>query len=392
MKKVLVVTSGRSDYGLLYHLMRQIQNSSDLELQIIATGMHLSSEFGMTYKQIESDGFFINRKIEMLLSSDSNLGVSKSMGIGIIAFSDAIDQLKPDLIFILGDRYEIFGLAATALVQKIPIAHIHGGEVTRGAIDDAFRHSITKMSDFHFCANEDARHRILQLGEDEENIFMVGGLGLDYIRNTTLFTKNEIQKKLSFKMRDKNILVTYHPETLSKISAEDQINELLKALKNFSHVGIIFTMPNADSGSKVITHLIDDFVKSNDNAKSFKSLGQTLYLSCIEAFDGVVGNSSSGILEVPSFKKGTLNIGDRQDGRQFASSIIECKLCHQEITKGIQKLFSFKYKTIFEKTTNPYGEPGASEKIIKIVKNLNSNRVSPKKFVNYKFIIDQNKK
>ena len=385
MKKILVITSGRADYGLLYYLMRQIKASTNLELQIIATGMHMSPEFGMTYKKIEQDGFFINRKIEILLSSDSGIGVSKSMGLAMIAFSEAFEELKPNIIVVLGDRFEIFAAAATATVQKIPLAHLHGGEVTIGAIDDAFRHSITKMSNFHFCANKDAERRIIQLGENLENIFIVGGLGLDYIKNIVPLTKDEIEKKLSFTFKDKNILITYHPETLSSISPKNQVQELLIALQDFSDVGMIFTMPNADAGGREISKIINEFVNSNSNARYFQSLGHNVYLSCISMFDGVIGNSSSGILEVPSFKKGTVNIGNRQDGRLFASSVIKCGLCSNEIRESIQKLLSQEYREIFEKTSNPYGEEGASEKITKIIENINLTEIGLKKFMDYKF-------
>ena len=388
MRKILIVTSGRADYGLLYWLMRNIKSSENFELQIIATGMHLSPEFGLTYKQIESDGFVINKKVELLLSSDTSSGMSKSMGLGMIAFSTAFEELNPDLMIVLGDRYEIFAATATALVQKIPVAHIHGGEVTQGAMDDAFRHSITKMSNIHFCAADEYKRRILQLGEDPQNVFMVGGLGIDYIKKVDLLSREEIEEKLSFKLRARNLLITFHPETLSDLSAENQIKELLAALDDFNEIGLIFTMPNADTGGRAIAEAINQFVQSKENALLYNALGQTLYLSCIDKFDGVIGNSSSGILEVPSFKRGTLNIGNRQRGRLLASSIISCSMCQKEIRYSIHKLLSGEFKQTVQNTINPYGDGGASDKILEVLKRFNSSSVRAKAFFDQKVTVD----
>lgn len=387
MRKILTVTSGRADYGLLYWLMRNINSAESFELQIIATGMHLSPEFGLTFKQIESDGFVINKKVELLLSSDTPSGMSKSMGLGMIAFSAALEELNPDLMIVLGDRYEIFAATVSALVQKIPIAHIHGGEVTQGAMDDAFRHSITKMSNIHFCAADEYKKRILQLGEDPQNVFTVGGLGIDYIKKMELLSREDIEEKLSFKLRVQNLLITFHPETLSDLNAEDQIKELLAALNDYDNVGLIFTMPNADTGGRAIAETINEFVQSKENAVFRNALGQVLYLSCIDKFDGVVGNSSSGILEVPSFMKGTLNIGKRQHGRLLASSIICCSTCRKEIKHSLKKLLSAEFKQTAQNTINPYGDGGASDKILEVLKQLNVSSLQTKVFVDHKLSV-----
>ena len=384
MDKILVITSGRADYGLLYWLMRNIEASPNYELQIIATGMHLSPEFGSTYQKIEEDGFTINHKVELLLSSDTNEAMSKSMGLGMIGFSSAFEELQPDLIVVLGDRFEIFAAVATAMMQKFPIAHIHGGEVTQGAIDDALRHSITKMSNLHFCATADYRRRIIQLGENPKNVHLVGGLGLDFVNNVDVLSRDEIEKRLDFKLLDQNVLITYHPETLSNLDAKEQINELLQALSDFKHLGLIFTMPNADSGGRVITEVIKKFVDANPNARLYDALGQELYLSCIASFDGVVGNSSSGILEVPSFKKGTLNIGSRQEGRDLADSVVSCSLKRSDIKKGLDRLLSENFQNTILNTVNPYGDGGASDKIVKILQTIDFSDMKPKIFVDHK--------
>lgn len=383
MCKILVITSGRADYGLLYWLMHNINASPNYELQIIATGMHLSPEFGSTYQIIENDGFLINRKIQLLLSSDTNEGMSKSMGLGMIEFSGAYEELRPDLIVVLGDRFEIFAAVATAMMQKFPIAHIHGGEVTQGAIDDALRHSITKMSNIHFCATADYRRRIIQMGEDPKDVHYVGGLGLDYIKNIRVLSKDEIEKRLNFKLLDRNILITYHPETLCNLDAKAQIQELLAALSDFKNLGLIFTMPNADSGGRIITEKIKEFVDTNSNARLYDALGQELYLSCIASFDGVVGNSSSGILEVPSFNKGTLDIGNRQKGRELAGSVISCPLARTEIKDGLIRLLSDDFQKIVLDTVNPYGDGGASDKIMKILDGIDIAGIKSKQFFDH---------
>lgn len=386
MKKICIVTSGRSDYGLLHLLMLGIKKSTALQLQIIATGMHLSPEFGLTYKLIELDGFKINRKVEILLSSDTGVGVAKSMGLGLVGFADAFEDLKPDMVILLGDRYEILAAASAALVQQIPIGHIHGGEVTSGAFDDAIRHSITKMSLFHFVAAQEYQRRVIQLGENPKNIFLVGGLGVDAIKNTNLYSKDELENILEFQFGKKNLIITYHPETVEDKLTNNDINCLLFALETFPDIKLIFTMPNSDNGSRKIMKRVIDFVEVNKGrATYFKSMGHLNYLSSLQYVDGVVGNSSSALMEVPTFKKGSINIGSRQSGRLMASSIINCSMNTIEIEKAIRKLYSEDFKTELLSTKNPYGEGDASEKIIKILELNDKNLSFGKEFYDVSF-------
>ncbi|MDI7182286.1 UDP-N-acetylglucosamine 2-epimerase [Leptospira santarosai] len=385
-KKICVITGTRADYGLLRWLILEISKSSKLDLQIIATGMHLSPEFGLTYKEIENDGFLIQKKIEILLSSDSAVGVSKSIGLGLIGFSEAFADLNPDIILILGDRFEIFSAAVAALISRIPIAHLHGGEVTEGAFDEGIRHSITKMSHFHFVATSEYRNRVIQLGEDPSNVFLVGGMGIDGIRKSNLLKKEELEFSLNIKFKRNNLLITFHPVTLEETTAKAQMTELLLSLETLSQeTGLIFTMPNADTDSRIIFELIKKFTSSRSNAWHFTSLGQTLYLSCLQFVDAVVGNSSSGIIEAPSFKIGTINIGDRQKGRLKAKSIIDCEPNKEGIMNALKKLYSSDFQKNLSTTINPYGEGGASDKIVKILEGLEAQEVLKKKFFDLPF-------
>ncbi len=365
--KVCFITGSRSEYGLLRLLMKKISYSPTLKLQIIVTGSHFSEDFGFTYKEIEEDGFRIDYIVEMPLNSDSPPGIAEAMGMGVSGCGRAIQELKPDLIVLLGDRYEILAAAAAALVAKIPIAHIHGGEVTVGAFDDALRHSITKMSQIHFVATEKSRRRVIQLGEDPNSVFHVGGLGVDAINKIKLLDRKEIEKVLKFEFLDKNLLITFHPESLGASSPKRQFDELLAALDLLKDTVLIFTMPNADSGGKQIASMIEKYVHERNNAYYFKSLGQQKYLSVLSQTDGVIGNSSSGILEAPSFNKGTINIGDRQKGREQAQSIINCKADRGSIGIALEKLYSNEFQKTLNLETNPYGTGGASSRILKIL-------------------------
>lgn len=364
MRKVCVVTGTRAEYGLLRWVMEGIKNSTILKLQIVATGMHLSPEFGMTVEAVEADGFFVDKKVEILLSSDTSVGVTKSMGLGLIGFADALEDLKPDIVVLLGDRFEIFAAAAAAMIACVPIAHIHGGELTEGAFDDAIRHSITKMSHIHFVAAEEYRNRVIQLGEDPSRVFRVGGLGVDSIHRLELLTKDELEKQLDLKLSEKNLLITFHPVTLENNSASQQMAELQLALSEFPDLSLIFTMPNADTDSRVLFKQINKFCAARPNAYAFTSLGQLRYFSCIEHVDAVVGNSSSGIAEVPSFKKATVNIGDRQRGRLSASSVLHCKPDSESIGTTIRHALAPDFQNQLDRTVNPYGEGGASEQIV----------------------------
>jgi GDP/UDP-N,N'-diacetylbacillosamine 2-epimerase (hydrolysing) len=380
MKKICVVTGTRAEYGLLRWVMEGIRQSPTLELQLVATGMHLSSEFGMTVEAIEADGFKVNRKVDMLLSSDTAVGVTKSMGIGMIGFADALDELKPDMILVLGDRYEIFSAAVSAMIARIPIAHLHGGETTEGAFDEAIRHSITKMSHLHFVAAEGYRQRVIQLGEQPEHVFNVGGLGIDNILRLNLLARDELEAALNFKLAKRNLLVTFHPVTLEQNTSAQQLDELLAALSELRDTGLIFTMPNADTEGRVLFRKIEDFCARHPQARAYTSLGQLRYLSCVQHVDGVVGNSSSGLAEAPSLKKGTINIGDRQRGRIKAESVIDCEPNRDQIRVAMQRLFSEEFVHVTKQVVNPYGTGGAAEKIIAVLEDCRLDGILKKSF------------
>ena len=379
-RKICVVTGSRADYGLLRWVMQGIKDEPELILQVIATGMHLSSTFGFTYTEIEADGFKIDIKLETLSDLDSPVGIAESTGQGLSGCAKAFDELKPDIVVLLGDRFEIFAAAAAALVARIPVAHLHGGEITIGAYDEAFRHSITKMSQLHFVAAEEYKNRVIQLGENPSNVFLVGGLGIDSIRNLTLLNREELEDSLKLKFSPKSLMVTFHPATLENQTGEHQMKELLNALSDLRHTTIIFTKPNFDAGGRVLINMIDEFIIHNTNARAFTSLGQLRYLSCIASVDGVIGNSSSGLMEVPSFKKGTINIGDRQLGRLQANSIINSQPKEKNIRDAIMRLYSEDFKTILVETTNPYGEGGASSRIVKVLRDVSLEGIIKKTF------------
>jgi GDP/UDP-N,N'-diacetylbacillosamine 2-epimerase (hydrolysing) len=382
-RKVCVVTGTRADYGCLRWVMEGIKAADGLELQIIATGMHLSPEFGLTYREIEKDGFVIDRKVEMLLSSDTPTGISKSMGLGLMGFGEAIEQLKPDLVLVLGDRFEIFSAATAAMVARVPLAHLHGGETTEGAIDEAIRHAITKMSHLHFVAAEDYRRRVVQLGEAPERVFLVGGLGIDNIQRLELLDRAALEVSLDFKLGPKNLLVTFHPVTLEKSTAGAQMAELLAALDALEDTHLIFTMPNADTDGRILIDMVERFVATHPNARAYTSLGQLRYLSCIREVDGVVGNSSSGLAEVPSFRKGTVNIGDRQRGRLKADSVLDCAPDRQSIGEALRTLYSPEFKARLPTVRNPYGEGGASEKVVRVLQEYPLDRLLKKTFYDF---------
>ncbi|KAA6183977.1 UDP-N-acetylglucosamine 2-epimerase (hydrolyzing) [Thiohalocapsa marina] len=379
-KRICVVTGTRAEYGLLRWVMEGIRQSPVLELQLIATGMHLSPEFGLTVEAIEADGFQVDRKVEMLLSSDTAVGVTKSMGLGMIGFADALAQLQPDLLLVLGDRYEIFAAAAAGMIARLPIAHLHGGETTEGAFDEAIRHSITKMSHLHFVAAEEYRQRVIQLGEQPERVFLVGGLGIDNILRLKLLTREALETALDFKLAPRNLLITFHPVTLEHNTSAAQMDELLAALAELDDTGLIFTMPNADTEGRVLFRQIQDFCVRHPNARAYTSLGQLRYLSCIQHVDGVVGNSSSGLAEVPSFRKGTVNIGDRQRGRLRAESVIDCAPERAAIGNALARLFSNSFQAQLPGVQNPYGNGGASEAIVKVLEQRSFGSLLKKQF------------
>ncbi|HEY2918564.1 MAG TPA: UDP-N-acetylglucosamine 2-epimerase [Candidatus Binatia bacterium] len=379
-RKICVATGSRAEYGLLRWVMEGIRKTPGLELQVIATGMHLSPEFGLTYREIEKDGFLIDRKVEMLLSSDTPTGLAKSMGLGLIGFGEALSQLQSNLLLVLGDRFEIFSAAAAATVARIPIAHLHGGEASEGAFDEAIRHSITKMSHLHFVAAEEYRQRVIQLGEHPDRVFMVGGLGVDSIKKLPLLDRSALEAALEFELGARNLLITFHPVTLENATSKQQMAELLASLEELDDTHLIFTMPNADSDGRVLFKMIENFVAGHTNARAYSSLGQLRYLSCIRHVDGVVGNSSSGLAEVPSFGKGTINIGDRQRGRLKAESVIDCKPDRQSIAAALQQLYSPAFQVTLKSVRNLYGEGGASEKIVQVLRDSSLETILKKSF------------
>ena len=383
-RKICIITGTRAEYGELRWVMQGIKADPELTLQIIATGMHLSPEFGLTYREIEQDGFQIDRKVEMLTSSDTPVGIAKSMGLGLIGFADALNDLHPDLIVVLGDRFEIFSAVSAALVARIPVAHLHGGEATEGLIDEAIRHSITKMSHLHFVAAEEYRQRVIQLGEQPDQVFLVGGLGADNISRLKLLDREALQQSLGFELGQKSLLVCFHPATLETNTAAQQMAELLAALDELRNTQLVFTMPNADTDGRVLVQLIEQFVAQHANTRAYTSLGQLRYLSCMAHVDGVVGNSSSGLLEAPSFQKGTINIGDRQRGRLQAASVINCEPTRHSITAALVRLYSKEFQASLSKVRSPYGEGGASAAIVAKVKAVSLGTLHKKHF--YKMI------
>ena len=353
-RKVCVVTTSRADYGLLYWLMKEIANDAALTLQIVAAGMHLSSEFGSTFKTIEADGFTIDKKIEMMISSDSEEAVIKSIGIGLISFADALNNLKPDMLVLLGDRYELMSAAIATLMYRIPIVHIHGGETSQGAVDESIRHAITKMASLHFPATEIYRNRIIQMGENPEFVFNYGAPGLDNLYNKKLMNRRELQEHLDFDFSGKVAIVTYHPVTLENNTAGQQIGHILKAIKQ-SGIKAIFTQANADIQGRIINEKIKDFCAVNpDIARFYNNLQQVPYLSCLRNLDLMIGNSSSGLIEAPSFRMPVLNIGDRQKGRIKAENVIDVGYSVREILRGIEKACSVEFRKNIKNMKNPY--------------------------------------
>ena len=387
MRKICVVTGTRAEYGLLSRLMKMIQDDTDTQLQIIATNMHLSPKFGNTYQEIERDGFTIDCKIPIIEDNDKDDAVTtvKSMAKALAGFADAYNELKPDLVVVLGDRYEILAAATAALIERIPIAHIHGGEVTEGAFDDAIRHSITKMSHLHFASTEAYRKRIIQLGEQPGRVFYTGAVGVENVKKISLMSKEEIEKEIDFKIDENTILVTYHPVTLGKRTAKDDIDDFIAALEERKDLRVIFTMPNSDTGSQFIVEAVYGFVDRNpDRAKAFKSLGVVRYLSVMKQVTAVVGNSSSGIVEVPSFGIPTLNIGDRQKGRIQADSTYNCLPDKDSVLKGLDKVLSKEFRELASKVHNPYEKANTAEEIFKVISTYPLEQLIQKHFYDIK--------
>jgi GDP/UDP-N,N'-diacetylbacillosamine 2-epimerase (hydrolysing) len=382
-RKVCVVTGTRAEFGLLRWLMEEVRNHPELELQVVATGMHLSPEFGSTYREIEEVGFEIDARVEMLLSSDTDTAVTKSMGLGFIGFADAYDRLAPDIVVVLGDRFEIFAAASAAMIAGIPVAHLHGGETTEGAFDEAIRHSITKISHLHFVAAEEYRQRVIQLGEHPGRVFNFGGMGIDAIKRIKLLNREDLERSLELSFGEKNLLITFHPVTLEGVaSSAAQMRELLAALDALQNITLIFTMPNADTGGRELSAMVKDFAQAHPNAYVYTSLGQLRYFSCLAQIDGVVGNSSSGLAEVPSFNIATVNIGDRQKGRLKAKSVIDCAPDRESIKAALETLYSTEFQSSLASVSNPYGNGGASEAIVKVLAEYPLDNIRKKQFYN----------
>lgn len=380
-RKIAVVTGTRAEYGLLYCLMREILNDPALQLQLVVTGMHLSPEFGLTYRLIEEDGFKIDGKVEMLMSSDTAIGTAKSIGLGVIGFTDMLTKLDPDLVVLLGDRFESLAVAQAALVHKIPLAHIHGGELSEGAIDDAIRHSITKMSHLHFVAAETYRKRVIQLGENPKSVFNVGAPGLERITKINLLNRKALEDKMGFKLGELNFLVTYHPATLEIKENEKTLNALLSALDHFPSAKIIFTKANADEAGRFINSRIDKYVAQHPKRTiSFVSLGNVNYLSLLQFVDVVIGNSSSGLIEVPYFRKPTINIGNRQNNRLIGSTVISCPGKLHAIINAIKKSLTKEFKESLKHSTSPYTQDNTAKKITSIIKEIDLKKLIMKRF------------
>lgn len=378
--KICIATATRAEYGLLKPLIDLLKKEDSFTVQLLVTGAHLSPEFGLTHKQIETDGIEVY-KTEMLMSSDSASGISKTMGLGMISFSEAFENLKPDAIVVLGDRYEMLSLVSTAMIYRVPVIHLHGGEITEGAYDDSIRHAISKLSHFHFTSTEEYKNRVIQLGENPDTVFNVGAIGIDNIQALTLLAKKELEVALDVNFKKNIFIVAFHPETLGLMSSEDQFKELLKAIDEQEDTFFVFTKSNADTDGRIINELIDKYASENkDKAASFFSLGSLRFLSLMKVANGIIGNSSSGIIEAPSLSAVTINIGDRQKGRIQAASTINSDNTAEEISKAINEALSSNYINSIKDAKNPYGSGGTAEKIVDELKKINFNKLPNKSF------------
>lgn len=386
MKNICVITATRAEYGLLNPLLHEINNDAELNLQLIVTGTHLLAEFGETYKEIEKE-FTITKKIFMNLSADSPLELSKSQANLQLNISDTFNELHPDLVVILGDRYEMLSVATSAMMLNIPIAHIHGGETTEGAIDEAIRHAISKMSHIHFCATEGYKKRVIQLGEQPDTVHNVGALGVENIQKIQLLTKDELEKAIDFNFAKKNLLVTFHPVTLEEKSSKEQCQQLLDALEQLEDTHLIFTKANADADGKIINEMIEEFTKKHPkSSRCYASLGQLKFLSTLQFVDGIIGNSSSGIIEAPSFKIATVNIGDRQKGRIQAQSIINTPTSQEKIKDAIKRIYSNEFQRLLKNNKNPYQSDNTALKMKEIIKETPLENILKKSFYDIKVI------
>lgn len=385
MRKICVITGTRAEYGLLRNLMLKIKSDKDLQLQVIATNMHLSPEFGLTYTEIEKDHIKIDKKIEMLLSSDSATGTVKSMGVELIGLADAFSELNPDILVILGDRYEMLVAAEAALIFKIPVAHLYGGDKTEGAYDDSIRNAITKLSHLHFTSTEDYRKRVIQMGENPEHVFYVGALGVDNILHSNFMSKRDLEKSLNFKLGKKSMLVTFHAATMEDNTVEEQFKNLLHVLDRYVDYNIIFTYPNSDNGGVVVRRMIDDFVSHRNNCLAIASLGRDRFYSVLDNVDIMIGNSSSGLVEAPLFGIPTLNIGDRQKGRKRGCTVVDCRPEVFDIESKIQKALSPSFRKLCGKCDNPYYKKGTADSIFRVLKSFPLTGLIKKSFYDLQY-------
>lgn len=382
MKTIAVFTGTRAEYGLLCPLLRKLANHSELKLQLIVSGMHLSPQFGETWRTIEADGFTIDAKVEMLLASDTSCGVAKSMGLGAIGFADALERLSPDCLVILGDRYEALAIAQVAAVMRIPIAHLHGGEITEGAYDDSIRHAITKLSHYHFVASDEYRQRVIQMGEIPENVWNVGALGIENIRTVPRIPLAEINKKFNLQIRQPYFLVTYHPVTVGDEDSEKTFENLLSALDEFPQHQVLLTYPNSDNGGHRLIQMLEQYASERlGKVFAVPSLGMQCYLSAVSCSDAVIGNSSSGVIEVPSLGTPSVNVGVRQKGRLAADSVIHAGTSKKELKQSIDYALSADARRISKTCENPYGNGETSEMIVEVLRSLQPS--GPKQFFDF---------
>jgi UDP-hydrolysing UDP-N-acetyl-D-glucosamine 2-epimerase len=381
-RRICVVTGSRADYGLVFWLLKELADDDRVELSLVVTGSHLSPEFGSTIVEIRRDGFPIGAEVEMLVSSDTAVGITKSVGLGVVGFADTLHRLRPDLMVVLGDRYEIFAAAQAAMFAGIPLAHIHGGEVSEGAIDEQIRHAITKMAQLHFVSAEPHLRRVIQLGESPEHVFLVGAPGLDGIARLPLLDRTATEAALGLALRKPSFLVTYHPATLGSRPATDAMTQLLAALDDFPTSSVILTMPNADAGGRGVAALARSYAGDRpDRVGSFASLGQIRYLSALKHVDVVIGNSSSGLIEAPPSGTPTVNIGPRQYGRLRADTVIDCEEDRAAISAGIARALSPEMQVIAARAPSPYGQPGDISRAIKeILVSISLEGIARKRF------------
>jgi GDP/UDP-N,N'-diacetylbacillosamine 2-epimerase (hydrolysing) len=380
MKKIVVATATRAEYGLLAPIIKKFQNDPDIDVRVVATGAHLSPEFGMTVKEIEYDGVIIDKKIEMLMSSDTSVGISKSMGLALISFAEYFDESKPDALMVLGDRYEMLAIACAAMNARIPIIHLSGGEATEGAIDEYIRNAITKMSFLHFTSTETYRNRVIQMGEAPDRVFCVGSMGVENAKNIQFLNKEELERAIGFLLGSQYAVLTFHPVTLENNTAKYEVEELMQAISKYPEITFLCTKANADTDGRIINACIEEYSQKNSNIILIASLGVQKYLSALKYAQFVIGNSSSGIVEAPSFKIPTINIGDRQLGRIQADSVINCNAIEKEIISAIEYSLSREFKIKLKDVKNPYGDGDTSSKIVSITKDfLMNSRINMKK-------------